>query len=164
MDIPAEERAAALLKTLDVAPATRAARGRYRSSLPISPGVRYWVTSRPRLHQDFLGVQFYGEGAAEAAKRRERLTRAGFEPRSPQTGQLTFAKPAPFAPTGEIDAEAIRSIRRDLDAILQDRIADDEANKTGKTLTFRQFMLASPLADEELILPKRPADWRAVDL
>ncbi len=158
--ISAEERALDVLAAAGSTPATRSASGRYQRSLPIAPGVRYWATSQPRLRQDFLGVQFYGEGAVDVAPFAERLRRNGFGARTPQTGQLTFAKSAAFAPAGGIDVEAIRRIRRDIDTILRDRIADEDARVTERPISFRQFMLASPLAQVELVLPNRGADWR----
>lgn len=62
----AQERAVAVLRALQLTPGTRAASGRYQRSLPIRPGVRYWSTSKPRMRQDLLGVQFNGaEGVRE---------------------------------------------------------------------------------------------------
>ena len=164
MNLSPEQRVGAVFEELGLVPATHAASGRYQRSVPIIPGVRYWATSQPRLRRDFLGVQFYGEGAAEAARYGERLTRAGFKPRTPQTGQITFAKPAAFGPEDAIDTNAIRSIRRDLDDILHGRSSRDERPETTAPASFRDFMLASPLAGDDLHIPKRPANWREVDL
>ena len=158
--VSAEERAGAVLEVLGVSSATRAASGRYQRSPPIAPGVRYWATSQPRLRQDFLGVQFYGEGATEAPRCAERLKSAGFQTRTPQTGQPTFAKPVAYAPAGGIDADAIRLVRRELDVILRNRSVSENGRAAEKPTSFRRFMLASPLADTELNLPGRTAGWR----
>jgi hypothetical protein len=159
-----EDRASSVLGVLGVSPATKAASGRYLRSAPIAPGVRYWATSQPRLKQDFLGVQFYGEGLAEADRRRAALERAGFCKRTPQTGQATFAKPAPFARDGEVDARAIRAIRRSLDAILNEGPKASNLTRDGRPGGFRRFMLASPLRDADLDLPHRDKAWRDGDL
>jgi hypothetical protein len=159
-----EQRAGAVLQEIGFTPATRAASGRYQRSLPITPGVRYWATSQPRLRQDFLGIQFFGEGALEGVRFGDRLIKAGFQPRTPQTGQLTFAKAAPYAPSGDIDGNAIRSIRDALDSILKDHGVHQQRGKAGKNASFRNFMLASPLAGIELSLPERPSVWRSADL
>ena len=160
--ISASERAEALLKVLGLSSATHAASGRYVRSLPIAPGVRYWATSQPRLRQDFLGVQFYGQGVADVPRRAERLKRAGFQQRTPQTGQITFAKPVSFGPADSVDADAIRATRSELDAILSDPTKG--GSEATVATSFRQFMLASPLADAELTLPSRPPNWRSGEL
>ncbi|MBA3811158.1 MAG: hypothetical protein H0X27_05845 [Caulobacteraceae bacterium] len=162
--VSVRERAGVVLGALGVLPASRAASGRYLRSLPIAPGVRYWATSQPRLEQDFLGVQFYGEGTVEAPRCAEGLMRAGFKRRMPQTGQITFAKPVSFAPRGGVDTAAIRAVRRELDAILRRHVASGERPEVEKPVSFRQFMLASPLADFELRLPPRAAAWRTGEL
>jgi hypothetical protein len=153
-------RARALLRVLGVSPASKSASGRYLRSLPILPGVRYWTTSQVRLEQDFVGVQFFGEGADEASRCGRRLEHAGFRQRTPQTGQTTFAKPLRFAHGQAIDTQAVRAIKRELDSILfGDEIGTDQADGD-QPQSFRDFMLASPLADLDLDLPSRDADWR----
>lgn len=152
------QRTLAVLKALDLQPASRAASGRYLRSLPVRPGVRYWATSQPRFREDFLGIQFYGEGLAEARRLQDRLLRAGFRRRTPQTGQETFARPVPFSTDETLDAAALRRVRRELDAILADGTRPNGVAEPPRS--FRGFMLASPLADMEIALPSRPADWR----
>jgi hypothetical protein len=51
------------------------------------------------------------------------------------------------------------ALRRELDAILATGEAADGATKP-RPKSFRDFMLASPLADTDLDLPSRDADWR----
>lgn len=154
-----EERAKRILAAVDMQPATRAASGRYLRSVPIRPGVRFWATSQPRLKQDFLGVQFHGAGRDAARTLASRLESAGFLARSPQTGQDTFAKPVPFGATGEIDFRQLQALRRELDAIL--RTAETGGGATeAYPKSFRDFMLASPLANADLDLPSRDPDWR----
>lgn len=157
----AEDRALAVLAALSLHPASKAASGRYLRSLPVRPGVRYWAASRPRSAEDYFGVQFYGEGSGEAASHTEPLLAAGFRPRNPQTGQITFAKPVAFSPGGDIDSRALQRVRRELDAIL-DQSEPDAARSasSAKTQTFREFMLGSPLADVDLDLPARTPAWR----
>ncbi len=158
--VSVEARALSVLATVDLQPATRAASGRYLRSIPVRPGVRFWATSQPRLGKDLLGVQFYGDdGRAEAERLRRRLEQAGFQARTPQTGQETFAKPAPFSADNGIDRAALRSVKRELDAIL----ASGQSRDAGRTRSFREFMLASPLADVELDLPSRDGSWRETD-
>lgn len=154
-----EERAEAVLSELSLASSTKAASGRYRRSLPIRPGVRYWATSKPRSAEDYFGVQFYGEGAEEAARYGGPLANAGFRERNPQTGQITFAKPVAFSPGGDIDSRALQCVRRELDAILSES-APTRSESASKSQTFREFMLASPLADADLDLPVRTPEWR----
>ena len=153
--ITPEARARSVLAVLDLQAATRAASGRYLRSVPVRPGVRYWATSQPRSRKDLLGVQFYGEGMTEARRLRVRLEQAGFEPRSPQTRQATFAKPVPFSADDAVDGPALRRLRRELDAILA-----EGAGGADPTRSFRDFMLTSPLADHEIALPTRTGDWR----
>lgn len=156
----AEPRALSVLATVGLQPATRAASGRYLRSVPVRPGVRYWATSQPRLGKDLLGVQFYGDdGRVEADRLRRRLEKAGFEARSPQTGQETFAKPAAFSSDNGIDVAALRSVKRELDAILVEGLLVP----TGAKRSFRDFMLASPLSETEVELPSRDANWREAD-
>lgn len=154
-----EARARSVLTLLDLQAATRAASGRYLRSVPVRPGVRYWATSQPRSRKDLLGVQFYGEGLAEARRLRARLEQAGFEARSPQTGQATFAKATPFSADDAVDGPALRLLRRELDAILAQA---EGAGVAEPARSFRDFMLASPLADQQIALPPRTGDWREV--
>ena len=158
--ITPEARARSVLSALDLQPATRAASGRYLRSVPVRPGVRYWATSQPRSRKDLLGIQFYGEGLEDARRLRARLEDAGFEARSPQTGQATFAKPVPFSPDNAVDAPALRLLRRELDAILAE---GEHAGVAEPNRSFRNFMLASPLADQTLDLPTRDGAWRRSD-
>lgn len=157
--ISAEERAKHILTAVDLQPASRAASGRYLRSVPIRPGVRFWATSQPRLRQDYLGVQFHGAGRDAARRLASRLENAGFLARSPQTGQDTFAKPVPFGATGEVDARRLQALRRELDAILLTAETAEEIIDA-QPKSFREFMLASPLADTDLDLPSRDPDWR----
>lgn len=158
--VTVETRARALLATLNLCPATQAASGRYQRSVPVRPGVRYWATSQIRSRKDLVGIQFYGEGLAEARRLRGRLEQAGFRPRSPQTGQETFARPVPFSTADAIDDAALRSLRRELDAILAEA---DQPGVSEAGRTFRQFMLASPLSDQPIEPPARSAPWRETD-
>lgn len=159
-----ELRACALLKALDLEPATSSGNHRYQRSRPVRPGVRYWSSSLLRLHQDLLGVQFFGEGLREAAHKEARLERAGFRKRTPQTGQLTFAKAVPFA-GAELDNQALSRARRELDQILElDGSVDVDVDAPIGRQSFREFMLASPLADVELQPPERSGRWREADL
>lgn len=147
-----------LMSAIGLRPATKAAGGRYLRSLPVRPGVRYWTTSQQRFREDYLGVQFYGEGQEEGRRLAARLERAGFKARKPQSNQDTYAKAIPFDQTGEIDARRLVALRRELDAILESgEAADDPASPTR---SFRDFMLTSPLADIEVDLPSRDTDWR----
>lgn len=154
-----EERAKRILAAVDMQPATRAASGRYLRSVPIRPGVRFWATSQPRLKQDYLGIQFHGTGRDAARRLAARLESAGFLARNPQTGQDTFAKSVPFGSTGEVDSRRLQGLRRELDAILRDAEAVDEATEA-RPKSFREFMLASPLAEVGLDLPPRDSEWR----
>lgn len=155
-----EARARALLMVLGVSPASKAASGRYLRSLPILPGVRYWTTSQVRLEQDFVGVQFFGEGADDASRCGRRLENAGFRQRTPQTGQTTFAKPFRFAHGQAIDTEAVRAIKQELDGILFGEKIGTGRGDDGRHQSFRDFMLASPLSDIDLDLPSRDKGWR----
>ena len=147
-----------LMSALGVRPATRAAGGRYLRSLPVRPGVRYWATSQERFREDYLGVQFYGEGQEEGRRLAAALERAGFRARKPQSNQDTYAKPIPFDPSGGIDLHGVKALRRELDAILE---AGEQATGADTSATsFRDFMLASPLAAIDLPLPSRHGDWR----
>jgi hypothetical protein len=158
----AEERAHKVLKTLGLRPATRAGSGRYQRSEPIRPGVRYWSTSQPRRRQDFFGVQFFGQALSDAETAAARLERAGFTRRTPQTGQLTFARPVDFGPGGELDTVGLSTARQDLDEIIL--TGRSTARDAGSGLAFREFMLSSPWADTELELPERKGGWRPVDI
>lgn len=154
-----ESRPERLMSAIGLRPATKAASGRYLRSLPVRPGVRYWATSQERFREDYLGVQFYGEGQEEGRRLAAHLERAGFKARKPQSNQDTFAKAIPFDQAGEIDARRLLALRRELDAILTTGEAADGATKP-RPKSFRDFMLASPLADTDLDLPSRDADWR----
>lgn len=158
-----------ILAAVELQAATRAASGRYLRSLPVRPGVRYWATSRQRFGEDHLGVQFYGDdGLDEARRLRGALERAGFKARAPQTGQETFAKPVGFAADGGVDEWALRSLRRELDAVLantEPSLSTGTPNVGDVAATsFRDFMLASPLAEIAVELPARDDHWRAVEV
>lgn len=155
-----ESRPERLMSAIGLRPATKAASGRYLRSLPVRPGVRYWATSQERFREDYLGVQFYGEGQEEGRRLAAHLERAGFRARKPQSNQDTFAKAIPFGQTGEIDARRLLALRRELDAILRTGEAADGAVEAEPTKSFRDFMLASPLADTDVDLPSRDAGWR----
>ena len=151
-------RAEQLFSVIGVQPASRAASGRYLRSLPVRPGVRYWATSQPRFEEDYLGLQFYGEGRTIGRRLATALERAGFAPRNPQSNQDTYAKAVRFDRGGGIDAPHLLALRRELDGILK-RGEPDTAAETPFS-SFRAFMLASPLAETDLELPARDADWR----
>lgn len=155
-----ESRPERLMTAIGLKAATKAASGRYLRSLPVRPGVRYWATSQERFREDYLGVQFYGEGQEEGRRLAARLERAGFKARKPQSNQDTFAKAIPFDQTGEIDDRRLLALRRELDAILRSGEATDGAVEARPTRSFRDFMLASPLSDADLDLPSRDTDWR----
>lgn len=155
-----ESRPGRLMSAIGLRPATKAASGRYLRSLPVRPGVRYWTTSQERFREDYLGVQFYGEGQQEGRRLAALLERAGFKARKPQSNQDTYAKAVPFDQTGEIDARRLLALRRELDAILKSGEAADSAVEVQPAKSFRDFMLASPLADADLDLPSRDTDWR----
>lgn len=154
-----EARAEQVLDAVGVQPATRAASGRYLRSLPVRPGVRYWATSQERFREDYLGVQFYGEGQEVGRRLATRLERAGFKARKPQSNQDTYAKAVPFGQGGAIDTRRLLALRRELDVILQAG-ESAEAIVEAKPASFRDFMLASPLADTDLDLPRRDGEWR----
>jgi len=149
-----------LMGAIGLRPATNAASGRYLRSLPLRPGVRYWATSQARFREDYLGVQFYGEGQVEGLRLAARLERAGFKARKPQSNQDTYAKAIPFDQGGEIDLRRLQALRRELDAILQSGEAEDGPAAARASGSFRDFMLTSPLADADLDLPSRDSGWR----
>lgn len=155
-----ESRPERLLAAIGLRAATKAASGRYLRSLPVRPGVRYWATSQERFREDYLGVQFYGEGQVEGRRLAAHLERAGFKARKPQSNQDTYAKAIPFDQGGEIDTRRLQALRRELDGILQNSEAADGGGEARPTTSFRDFMLASPLADADLDLPSRDTDWR----
>jgi len=155
-----QSRVERLLGVIGARPATQAASGRYLRSLPVRPGVRYWATSQERFREDYLGVQFYGEGQEVGRRLAADLERAGFKPRKPQSNQDTFAKGVPFDRTGEIDARRLLALRKELDAILQRGEASGGDPAASAPQSFRDFMLASPLADTDLGLPPRGKVWR----
>lgn len=155
-----ESRPERLMTAIGLKPATKAASGRYLRSLPVRPGVRYWATSQERFREDYLGVQFYGEGQEEGRRLAARLERAGFKARKPQSNQDTFAKAIPFDQTGEIDDRRLLALRRELDAILRSDEAADGSVDARPMASFRNFMLASPLADADIDPPSRNTDWR----
>lgn len=154
------DRAEAVLAAADQTADSRAAGGRYRRSLSIRLGVRYWATSRMRQREDLFGVQFHGEGLKEARRLEPAFRRAGFEARNPESSKITFAKPVPYAPDGSVDADRIEAVRRSADAILGHDSSPDTAG-----MSFLDFMQASPWAGVEIELPKRTLDReRPVDL
>lgn len=148
-----------VMDIVGVRPATHAASGRYLRSLPVRPGVRYWATCQERFQEDYLGVQFYGQGQEIGRRLAASLERAGFKARKPQSNQDTFAKGVPFDGSGEIDARRLLALRRELDAILQSGEASSGKGEA-RLQSFRDFMLASPLNAVELDLPLRDASWR----
>ena len=151
-----ETRAAALLAAIDAPKSTKAASGRYLRSSPIRRGIRYWATTQGRYERDLIGVQFFGQGVAEGEKLGKILERAGFLARTPQKSQLTYAKPVEYRPDGRIDETAVRRVRRQIDDLLDTDVARETPGRT----SFRAFMVKSPLADVELILPDRDGGWR----
>ena len=155
-----QSRVERLLGAIGARPATSAASGRYLRSLPVKPGVRYWATSRERFREDYLGVQFYGEGQEVGRRLAADLERAGFKPRKPQSNQDTYAKAIPFDRTGEIDARRLLMLRRELDTILRRGETAGAGAAAPAPRSFRDFMLASPLADADLDLPRRDKPWR----
>lgn len=156
----AEQRAGAVLAALGLCPATRSASGRYQRSLPISPGVRYWSSSQPRSRRDLFGVQFFGEGLGDAGRCAAVLQSRGFVQRSPQTGQMTFAKAIDFAPNGELNEQALLRARKEVDAALGELSDKPPPDRSGRT--FREFMLNSPWADVEIELPERKGGERDI--
>lgn len=151
------DRAAEVLNTIGAQPETSAASGRYRRSAPFRTGMRYWSTSQPRLRHDFLGVQFFGRGIQEAERLRRRLEGQGFQKRTPQTGQLTFAKAVSYLTDGSLDREALGQVRDELDALIgrTGEGGDDDAG------SLWEFMRNSPLADLNLDL-ERSGRWRDI--
>lgn len=146
-----EERAAAVLAAAGAHPSTKAASGRYRRSDPIRPGVRYWSTSTPRHQLDQFGVQFYGRGLSEGRQLEERLRAFRFEPRAPQSGQMTFARAVRFAPGDLLDHASLAEARRELDVILE-QTSVDGVQESGSR--FLDFMRNSPLAGLDLDLDR----------
>lgn len=155
-----QSRPERLLGVIGATPATRAASGRYLRSLPVRPGVRYWATSQARFGEDYLGVQFYGEGQAVGRRLAADLERAGFKLRKPQSNQDTYAKAIPFDRSGEIDTRRLLALRRELDAILREDETTGGGTEVQSPRSFRDFMLASPLAHADLDLPSRDKAWR----
>lgn len=158
------ERAAAVLRAVGVQPVTSAARGRYQRSRPFLPGIRYWSASKPRLRRDLLGVQFFSHGVIEVGAHVDNLAMLGFTLRSPQTGQLTFAKEVAFAPGDFLDDAQLKAARRDIETVFGKWAEVIEPPEGPPRRTFRAFMLASPWANTEIELPERDGHWRDVDL
>lgn len=150
------ERAVAVLGAAGEQPAVPEPTRRYVHSRDRKRGVRVWATTTPRTRTDLVGLQFYGEGVGEGERLETALGRLGFFAHSRQPRQLTFAKSVAFSPDGQIDRAAVSQVRREIDSVLDQRSAVDAAPAKG----FRQFMLASPLAEIDLPDPQRPAVWR----
>lgn len=153
----AEDRAVAVLRAMDAEPATKAASGRYVRARDKRPGVRLWATTQQRYRQDLVGVQFYGRSRSEGEALAALLERNGFRQRTPQAGQLTFAKPVDYAADGRIDADAVAAVRQQIEGLINGAAPKAEP---GVKRSFRDFMLASPLADVELPTVSRKAAWR----
>lgn len=153
----AEDRAAAVLKAMDAEPASKAASGRYVRARDKRPGVRLWATTQQRYRQDLVGVQFYGRSREEGAALASLLERNGFQQRTPQAGQLTFAKPVDYAADGRIDAAAVAAVRRQIEGLINGAAPKTES---GGPQSFRAFMLGSPLSGVELPAISREGGWR----
>ena len=152
-----QDRALSLLKVMGAEPETRAASGRYVRAKDSRTGVRLWATTQTRYRQDLAGVQFYGRGRAEGECLAALFERNGFIQRTPQAGQLTFAKPVSYADDGGIDAASVAQVRDQIERLVEGR-KSTEALSTPSG--FRAFMLASPLAEANLQDPIRSAHWR----
>lgn len=148
-----EDRATAVLAAVGEEADTQAASGRYRRSRPIRPGVRYWSTARLRQREDVFGVQFHGAGLVEAKRLRAAFERAHFEVRNPESSKITYARPIPFGEDEQVDSKAIFEAKRAVDVILG---AQPDSRK--RSMTFLEFMQASPWADTEIDLPERLID------
>jgi hypothetical protein len=153
----AEDRAVAILKAMDAEPASKAASGRYVRARDKRPGVRLWATTQQRYHQDLVGVQFYGRSREEGEVLAPLLERNGFKQRTPQAGQLTFAKPVDYAADGRIDAAAVAAVRRQIEGLINGAASKAEPDAPQ---SFRAFMLGSPLSEVELPVTSRKGEWR----
>lgn len=154
--VSAEDRAISVLAAMGADPDTRAASGRYVRAKDSRAGVRLWATTHARYRQDLAGVQFYGRGRAEGERLATVFVRNGFVQRTPQAGQLTFAKPVDYADDGGIDAVSLARVRDQIERLVEGRDTPTASHAGG----FRAFMLASPLAEVDLPAPNRPAAWR----
>ncbi|QYC11481.1 hypothetical protein [Brevundimonas nasdae] len=105
-----------LFEDLGIAPATRAASGRYLRSEPLRSGIRYWAGHA--RGQDLFGVQFLADGLSDAERLGSRLVQAGFNPRPPQSSQLTFCRAIDVQADGTPDLIALRETRAVLDTII----------------------------------------------
>ncbi|MBJ7484638.1 hypothetical protein [Brevundimonas sp.] len=152
-----EERAEKVLLAMGGEVDTRAASGRYVRSRDSRAGIRLWATTQQRYGQDLAGVQFYGRGRAEGERLAGLLERNGFVQRSPQAGQLTFAKPVGYTDDGGIDVASVAKVRDHIDLLISG--ASAPSAKPGST-SFRAFMLASPLADIDVPQAARAGAWR----
>ena len=153
----AEDRAVAILKAMDAEPATKAAGGRYVRARDKRPGVRLWATTQQRYRQDLVGIQFYGRSRNEGEALAPLLERNGFLQRTPQAGQLTFAKPVDYAADGRIDTAAVAAVRRQIEGLISGVPSKAES---GRPQSFRAFMLGSPLSEVELPTISREVGWR----
>lgn len=161
-------RAQQILKVIGAEPATKAASGRYQRSLPFRAGIRYWTTSLERSRADKFGVQFLGEGVATAHRLERAFVRRGFVKQSTQPSQITFCRKIEWLADGEIDEEAVRVARAEVDAILAGGDGAPAAPAAPAPLpqghrpsaNFRAFMLASPLASADLPEAVRDPRWR----
>lgn len=156
--ISPEERAAKVLIAMGGEPDTRAASGRYVRARDSRAGIRLWATTQQRYSQDFAGVQFYGRGRAEGERLAALLERNGFVRRTPQAGQLTFAKPVDYADDGGIDATSVAKVRDHIERLIS---GSSEPTARPVSNSFRDFMLASPLAEIDIPEISRSTEWRA---
>lgn len=152
-----QDRASRLLVAMGAEPDTQAASGRYVRARDSRTGVRLWASTQVRYRQDLAGVQFYGRGRAEGERLAAVLLRNGFIQRTPQAGQLTFAKPVDYADDGGIDAATVAQVRDQIERLVEGPKALEAPSKSSG---FRAFMLASPLAEADLPDPIRSARWR----
>jgi hypothetical protein len=155
-----EERAVSVLSAMAAEPETRAASGRYVRARDSRPGVRLWATTQQRYQQDLVGIQFYGRGRGEGEALAPLLERHGFMQRTPQAGQLTFAKPVGYSSDGGIDRSTVAEVRKEIDTLLETPSASTAASRS----SFRDFMLASPLSDADLATPVRTGGWRGEEV
>jgi len=150
------ERAVAVLAAAGDKPAIEKPTRRYVHSRDHRRGIRIWATSKPSSGTDLIGLQFYGAGRSEGERLEAALDRVGFFAHSRDERKLTFAKSVAFAPDGAIDRRAVARVRQEIDALIGRKSVG--APVSGGS--FRDFMLASPLAEVELPTVSRKGEWR----
>ncbi|MNT03500.1 hypothetical protein D3C72_1380400 [compost metagenome] len=111
-----DERTQSIMDALGIARASGAASGRYLRSDPLRPGVRYWAG---HAHgQALFGVQFLADAMDEAGRLGHALEAAGFLSREPAPKLLTYCRGSALLADGELDVDALRVAKVDLDRIL----------------------------------------------